>query len=118
LILILAGASMLIVRRTLTFVMIWLVLTTCFVCPVMQMLDRWDHEFQTGQDAESAFVVLALCIGTIFLVARTVDYISRARPVRTICSLRGLYRSLLDMLTRISAAAFLSASPPSAILRI
>lgn len=98
--------------------MISAVLATCLVCSIVQMFDRWDHELQTGQDTESAFVVLALCIGAAFVLARAVRYISKAGPVRTIDTVPGLLRSSFEMLACVNSAAFLSASPPSAILRI
>ena len=118
LILVLASASILVVRRALTSVMIWLVLATCLVCPVMQMFDHWDHELQTGQDTESAFMVLALCIGATFVLTRAVLYISKDLPGRAIKTARSLSRSLLDVLSGVGATAFLSASPPLSILRI
>jgi hypothetical protein len=101
-----------------TPVMIWLVLATCLVCPVMQMFDHWDHELQTGQDTESAFMVLALCIGATFVLTRAVLYISQGLPARAIITARSLFRSPLELLGGVGATIFLSASPPSAILRI
>src|SRR5215469_9760908 len=103
-------------RRALTFVMIWLVLTTCILCPVMQMLDRWDHEFQTGQDSESAFVVIVLCLGAALVLARAVIYMSKALPERainTVCNITASFQRVL----RSDTATFLSTSPPSAVLR-
>ena len=117
-ILVLAGASILVVRRALTSVMIWLVLATCLVCPVMQMFDHWDHELQTGQDTESAFMVLALCIGATFVLTRAVLYMSKVLPARAINAARSLFRSSLEVLNGVGTTPFLSASPPPSILRI
>jgi hypothetical protein len=98
--------------------MIWLVLATCLVCPVVQMFDQWDHELQTGQDTESAFMVLALCIGATFVLTQAILYISNGLPSRAIKTARSLLRSPLEVLSGVGATAFLSASPPSSILRI
>ena len=105
-------------RRALTSVMIWMVLATCLVCPVMQMLDHWDHELQTGQDTESAFMVLALCIGATFALTQVILYISKGLPSRAIKTARSLFRNPLEVLSGIGATVFLSASPPPSILRI
>jgi len=106
------------VRRVLTFAMIWLVLAACLVCPVMQIFDHWDHEFQTGQDTESTFIVLALCIGAAIAFARTLFHISRALWVRRVNSAYNLLCGSLVILAGVILPAFLSASPPSTILRI
>lgn len=118
LILVFAGASIAVVRRALTSVMIWLVLAACFVCPVMQMFDRWDHELKTGQDTETTFVVLALCIGATFVFARAVVYVSRLLRVRATRVARKLFHTSLETLSGLGTAPFLAASPPLAILRI
>ncbi len=44
-------------------------LLTCFVCPLVDMFDNWDHAMQTGNDTEYAFVVLALCVGVAYSLA-------------------------------------------------
>src|ERR1700688_1136670 len=98
--------------------MIWLVLATFLVCPVMQMFDHWDHELQTGQDTESAFMVLALCIGATFVLTQAVLYMSKGLPARAIKTPRGLFRSPLEVFSGVGATVFLSASPPPSILRI
>ncbi|MGH9711112.1 MAG: hypothetical protein ACRD37_11255, partial [Candidatus Acidiferrales bacterium] len=41
----------------------------CFACPILEALDRWDHTLKTGQDTESTFTVLAVCVGTIISFA-------------------------------------------------
>jgi hypothetical protein len=35
---------------------ITLVLAICFVCPLIEMFDHWDHTIQTGNDTEYALV--------------------------------------------------------------
>ena len=49
---------------------ITLVLITCLVCPLVELFDRWDHTMQTGNDTEYGLVVLALCIGAAYSLAR------------------------------------------------
>jgi hypothetical protein len=107
-----------IVRRALTYVMVWVVLAACLVCPVMQMFDHWDHELNTGQDTESTFVVLALCIGATFVLARAVAYVSGVLPLQAIRAVWTLFRCSLETLRGFGALPFLAASPPPAILRI
>jgi len=57
------------VRSRFLRVVIALVLLACFVCPIFEMRDRWDHTLKTGQDTESTFVVLAVCAGAIISFA-------------------------------------------------
>ncbi len=40
-------------------------LVICFVCPVVEMFDHWDHTLQTGNDTEYTLVLLALCVGMV-----------------------------------------------------
>jgi hypothetical protein len=46
------------------------ILVTCFVCPLVDMFDTWDHAMQTGNETEYALVVLALCVGVAYSFAR------------------------------------------------
>lgn len=115
--LLIGGVSMLNMRRALTLLMVFAVLVTCLVCPVMQMLDRWDHEFQTGQDSESALVLVALCLGVTFSLVQAIIRIYRCSPAinSSVCS---LLSGTPKILIGAAAAALISASPPPAILRI
>jgi len=45
-------------------------LATCVICPVLEMFDQWDHTLQTGTDSEYIFVLIALCVGALFVLAR------------------------------------------------
>ena len=45
-------------------------LIICIVCPVLELFDHWDHTLQTGNDTEYTLVVLALCVGLAFSLAR------------------------------------------------
>ena len=96
------------------FIMAWITLTACVVCPLMQAFDRWDHEVQTGHDSESTFVIIALCIGAVVVVARAVILV-KAVPARAINAVSSLVLTSVD---GVSPAIFLSASPPSNVLRI
>ncbi|HEV2616909.1 MAG TPA: hypothetical protein VGU63_09910 [Candidatus Acidoferrales bacterium] len=59
-------------RRKLLRTAIALVLLVCFACPILEMQDRWDHTLKTGQDTESTFVVLAVCVGAVISFAVSV----------------------------------------------
>ena len=110
------GVSITDMRRALTFLMAWMILTACVVCPLVQAFDRWDHEIQTGHDSESVFVVLTVCLGALLVLARAVPLLN-AIPARTISAVLSLVPSS-HALGSVSPATFLSASPPSAVLRI
>jgi len=47
-------------------------LLICFVCPLVETFDNWDHTIQTGNDTEYALVVLALCVGAAYSFVRFV----------------------------------------------
>ena len=66
-----------------------LVLLTCLVCPVVEMFDHWDHTLQTGNDTEYTFVVLALCVGAVYALAKLIvtlcPSLSAANFISTVC---------------------------------
>jgi hypothetical protein len=47
-----------------------LALLICLVCPLVETFDNWDHTVQTGNDTEYAVVVMALCVGVAYSLAR------------------------------------------------
>ena len=101
-----------------SFVVLTLTLLTCLVCPVMQTLDRWDHEAQTGQDTESALVVVVLCLGVTFsLVQVILETYRGSQSARNNTECSPLRRSL-QILIGAAATVLTSASPPPTILRI
>ena len=53
-------------------IIVALILLTCLVCPFVEMFDYWDHTAQTGNDTEYALVVLALCVGAVYTLARLI----------------------------------------------
>jgi hypothetical protein len=94
-----------------------LVLTICFVCPIVEMFDQWDYTIQTGNDTEYALVAVALCVGASYAFARALSVIT------------GRYFSgedyATDKVILISDGLFppitqgaISASPPLTTLRI
>lgn len=97
--------------------MIWLVLAACLICPVMQMFDHWDHEIKTGQDTETTFVILALCVGAVVAFARAVVYVSKALRLEAIKPTDFLHTSF-EAFQKTGIVPFLAESPPLAILRI
>jgi hypothetical protein len=89
-----------------------LVLLTCLVCPVLEMFDNWDHTLQTGNDTEYALVLLTLCVGAVYVLARLVVTLSRrlsatSGSAAAQCSERSL--TFLIPLLRLSPAL---GSPP------
>lgn len=105
------------VRRTFTCAMIWLVMAGCFICPVMQTLDRWDHELKTGQDTETTFVILALCVGATIAVARALIGASKVLRVRSLKATDPLHISF-EAFNKTGLVPFLAESPPLAVLRV
>ncbi|PYU22947.1 MAG: hypothetical protein DMG30_13385 [Acidobacteria bacterium] len=94
------------------------VLLICLVCPVMQMFDRWDHEVQTGQDTESALVVVALCLGVTFSLVQAILKLYLGSPSvrkKTDCSPLSSSRQIL---IGAATSVLVSESPPPTILRI
>jgi hypothetical protein len=82
------------------------------------MFDRWDHELQTGQDTESAMVVVALCLGATFALVQAILRISRVSLLTrnlTVCS---PLKNSLQGLIRAAAAVLMSSSSPPISLRI
>ena len=65
-----ASANIESVPRNVTHVIVAIVLLTCFVCPLVELFDQWDHTLQTGNDTEYTLVLFALCIGIVFTLIR------------------------------------------------
>lgn len=105
-------------RARMSYVVVSLILLTCLVCPVMQMFDRWDHEVQTGQDTESALVVVALCLGVTFSLIRALVANYENSPSGRISTTCSPFNSSLQILMGAATAVPTSASPPPTILRI
>jgi len=87
-------------------------LLICFVCPVIELFDYWDHTVQTGNDTEYALVVSALCIGIVFTLARlAVAILSNFAVFNTSSTLPSIRNARLSL---IASATFVGAStsPP------
>ena len=105
-------------RRAFTYAMIWLVLAACFICQVLQWFDHWDHELKTGQDTETTFVVLALCIGAMIAFAQAVVCVYKALRLRAVTT-TDLFHSFFEAFNKAGIVPFLAESPPPlATLRI
>jgi hypothetical protein len=95
-----------------------LVLVTCFICPLVEMLDHWDHTIQTGNDTEYALVVLALSVGVAYSFARHIVESALlgflAKSVFASCS----QKSFISAPCRFTSLLFDATSPPSLPLRI
>jgi hypothetical protein len=57
-------------RSRASLIPVTLVLLTCLVCPLVEIFDHWDHTIQTGNDTEYTLVLLALCVGVAYSLAR------------------------------------------------
>ena len=98
--------------------LVTLILAICLVCPLVDMFDQWDHAPQTGNDTEYTFMILGLCVGALYTVARA--------SFRIIGSLQSKRAAITDdfLPARSRASIFfdvqalITASPPPAALRI
>jgi hypothetical protein len=89
-----------------------IVLLTCVVCPVLETFDHWDHTIQTGQDTEYALVVLALCVGVVYALARlAVSLGPRLSFITDVPNLPGIRGSLLFLIHPIALDSASGSSP-------
>ncbi len=99
------------VRSRTSRIIVTLVLLTCFVCPVVEMFDRWDHTLKTGKDTEYTFVVIALCVGAVFAFAQVmVTFCASLSATKYISSLWRIDGSLCSVI-HPAACGPLSESP-------
>jgi hypothetical protein len=68
------------VRSQFSRIVVASILIICVICPLLEVFDRWDHTLQTGNDGEYAMVVLALCVGAMYSIARSAADVPRAEP--------------------------------------
>jgi len=88
-------------------------LLICFVCPVMELFDYWDHTIQTGNDTEYTLVVLALCIGIVFAVVRlAITILSNLAVFSAGSRPPSVQNARLSVIASAAFAAASSASPP------
>jgi hypothetical protein len=98
-------------------VIVAVVLLICVGCPLLEMFDQWDHTLQTGNDTEYALVVLALCVGVAFAIAKlTTSLLRRSHgsyfAINTSCAYSPI------AWTHVSDLLFSAVSPPLSSLRI
>jgi hypothetical protein len=87
-------------------------LAICLVCPLVDMIDQWDHALQTGSDSEYPLVILALCVGLAFALARLIITLSPNFPAANISyDLQSALNSLVFSV-RPATLTVASASPP------
>src|ERR1700687_3649031 len=67
-----AGARISAVSHRRRKISITLILATALACPMLEMFDRWDDTARTGNDTETAIVVIVLCVGVALIGARIV----------------------------------------------
>jgi hypothetical protein len=93
-------------------------LLICFVCPLVETFDNWDHTIQTGNDTEYALVVLALCVGVAYSFVRFVFKSQLlgfvVSSVFTCC----VQKSFLSTPSGFTLLPFDATSPPLLPLRI
>ncbi|HLW81462.1 MAG TPA: hypothetical protein VKS20_05425 [Candidatus Acidoferrales bacterium] len=94
-----------------------LALAICFICPVLEIFDHWDHTLKTGYDTEYMLVALALCVGLMFSLAQVMIALCGnffARVSECICDSKNW--TVLQLCAAPLPAA--SESPPLFSLRI
>ena len=78
-------------QSSLTRVVIGVALLICLVCPLLEVFDHWDNTLQTGNDTEYALVILSLCIGSAFCVARLILTIHRQICFNSLTGFSGIF---------------------------
>jgi hypothetical protein len=89
-------------------------LLVCFVCPILELFDCWDNTAQTGNDTEYTLVLVSLCVGAAYSIARLLMCVQAVRP-----------RPFGDSCNSFVSSAFVwfhlpetASSPPALSLRI
>ncbi len=93
------------------------VLLICFVCAASEALDRWDNSFQTGNESESSVLLLALSLGTAFLLVRH-TYGSAVRSFTARVGLRHPAKTSRRCFPNLSIVNAVCCDPPGNTLRI
>ncbi len=90
----------------------------CFVCPIVELFDRWDKTPQTGNDTEFVFVILALCFGAAWVLIRLAASGSFTFALERCHNFRARCSDLLASASRVPLLPLIPISPPGAALRI
>jgi hypothetical protein len=101
-----------------TRVVVEVVLLICVICPLVEMFDRWDHTLQTGNDSEYALVVLALCVGVAYSIARFIPRFFLRGFLAEALSNSCTHKTLPAALIKCFLVIPISISPPTLALRI
>jgi hypothetical protein len=105
------------VRRITTTLAVLFVLGACIIRPVLEMCDQWDRTLQTGQDTESAVMIVALCVGVLYAFACTIFRFVYARLAsNTLFDTFAEFAST-DVVVGFLAAILIPISPPVLTLR-
>jgi hypothetical protein len=105
-------------RSRATRITVALPLLICFVCPIVETFDHWDHTIQTGNDTEYTLVVLALCVGVAYSFARFVFKSALLRFVAKSVFASFAQKSFLSASCRFTLLLSDATSPPPVPLRI
>jgi hypothetical protein len=68
------------VRRSLLRWAVLITLTAMLGGHVTEMFDRWENTLQTGKDIDFSVVIVAACIGVVFVVAKSLAFLFRYLP--------------------------------------
>ncbi len=92
---------------------ILLVLIAIFGGHTSELFDRWDHTLRTGKDADYAVVIVAACIGVVFVeIRKLVAFLKRVLSAEQL-------RNFLQVLPAVQrGAAHAAATGPSPPLLI
>ena len=99
-------------RTRVSFITGAIALAICLLCPLVDMIDQWDHALQTGNDSEYPLVILALCVGVAFALGRLIVTLSPNFPASSISYALQSALNSFPFFIRPTALALASASPP------
>jgi hypothetical protein len=101
-----------VMRTRMSRAAVMIVLLTCLVCPVLEMFDQWDHTLQTGNDTEYTVVLLALCVGVVYTLARLIVGLRSGLSSISVGPDSPRIQDSLLFLIHPMALGFASGSPP------
>ena len=105
-----AKSKLLFMKNRATWVAGAVALGVCLLCPLVDLFDQWDRALQTGSDSEYPLVVLALCVGLAFFLARTTAHICSNV---LFSSIRFTLQSVLNSSSDWNAGAVSASTPGS-----
>ncbi|SRR5579871_1881281 len=106
-------------REKASWIVGFVALAICVVCPIVDLFDQWDHALLNGNDSEYPLVMLGLCVGLAFALARLAIRFSSQLPVfariAAIASTSSRFASFMQSARLVLAPG---SSPPALPLRI